>query len=718
MTLIKMPYFLISVAAASSLLFTISTSAADQIPINVKLGLKPITAGNPATDEMVAGFIVKPRSADGMKLAHALDMKDASGLAVRANMGMTVLRAMSGGAHVLRLDKPVTLSDARLVAARLMQDPSVELVEPDLIMHPTLTPTDTGYASQWHYFAPTGSNKGGANLPSAWDVTTGSSSIKVAVIDTGYRQHADLATVLQGYDFISDVAIANDGDIRDADAQDPGDWELTNECSAGSAASNSSWHGTHVAGTIAALMNNGVGGTGIAPGVKILPLRVLGKCGGFTSYIIDAMRWAVGIAVPGVPANANPVKIVNLSLGSAGACSVALQSAVTDVVNAGAVIVAATGNDGTTSVGSPANCNGVIAVTAHAIDGDNAHYADIGTQTAISAPGGGCGTLSYASGCTFGAANGPGVYSLFNSGTQGPVADSYGLYQGTSMATPHVSGVVVLMLSVNPALTPTQIKAYLQSSARAHPASTYCTFSYAAGLCGAGMLDANAALTLVANMPPAISLTNPRQLVAPSTTISLTSTVTPSSGRSIATYTWTQLSGTSVGTINNSNTANATFTSPATGVLTFQLSATDSAGKSSSALATVNVNSAPVLTAVPAKSVLFNNALTFNVGATDADGDPIQFHAVSIPAGATLSSSGAFSWTPAVAGSYTLTYYAYDYYANSTTGSVSITVTNPNAKSGGGGSLDMKLLLALALLTATIRISRLALLRKANRIRQ
>ncbi len=638
-------------------------------------------------EEMVSSLIVKPHAETGAKLASALQAFDAGGLSKTASVPLTVFRPMSGEAYVVKLDQPVTLSEARVIAARLMyNDPSIEFAEPDIMMHPfTTTPTDPAYTNQWHYFVPNGTtNKGGANLPNVWDFNKGSSSINVAVIDTGYRQHVDLGLVLQGYDFITSTTISNDGNGRDADALDPGDWVAAGECGLGSPASNSSWHGTHVAGTIAALMNNGQGGTGIAPNVKILPVRVLGKCGGVTSDIIDGMRWAAGLPVNGVPTNPNPAKVLNMSLGAAGPCSPAQQNAVTDIVSAGKVIVAATGNAGTASVANPANCTGVIAVTAHAINGDNAHYADVGTQTAISAPGGGCGTL--ASGCSDGSATGPMVYSTLNNGQFGPVADSYAFYQGTSMATPHVAGVAALMLSVKPTLTPANIRSFLQSSVRLHPAGTFCQSTNGTGKCGAGLLDAQAALNAIPASPPTVTVTNPSQVVAPNTTVSLSGTATADSGRTIGSYAWTQLTGTSVGTITNSSTANATFTAPATGTHSFQLTATDNGGLTGTATATVRVNSPPVLTPVAAQTVTVGNALNFSVTATDVDGDIPIFVSVSLPNGATLSATGTFSWPNATPlGNYTLTYFARDNDANSTQGTVNISVVNPPPLKGGGG---------------------------------
>jgi serine protease len=490
--------------------------------------------GSATQEEMVSQLIVKPRSRVGDHLKNALLARDASRLAKTSNVSMSVVRPMSGEAHVIRLDHPVTLSEARAIAARLMSDSSVELAEPDRLKRAlAVTPTDPDYAShQWNLFVPSSSNLGGANLPNAWSITEGRNSVTVAVIDTGYRPHADLGSVvLPGYNFISDAATANNGYGRGPDAQDPGDWisgaentAITNGvpgpfygCGAlggrrGTTPLNqltpSSWHGTHVTGIIAAQMNNGIGITGVAPNIRILPVRVLGKCGGYDSDIIDGMRWAAGIAVTGVPANPNPAKVLSMSLGGSGglACSSAYQSAVTDIINAGKVIVVAGGNDGattsSTTLSSPANCIGVIAVTANSSDGDNAWYATIGQGTTISAPGGDCGGMSYSTktgACT--SANYPGVYSLLNSGTTTPVSspggDIYHADSGTSMATPHVAAVAALMFSVNPLLTPAQITSYLQSTARPFPPNTICTQPAYSGLCGAGLLDAYQALNAV-----------------------------------------------------------------------------------------------------------------------------------------------------------------------------------------------------------------------------
>lgn len=197
--------------------------------------------------------------------------------------------------------------------AQFRADPDVAYVEPDTRAYAqAVTPNDTEYAKQWDLFEATA----GMNVPGAWDKTTGS-GVTVAVIDTGYVAHSDVApNVVSGYDFISTASEARDGNGRDSNPADEGDWNATDgECGVGSKASTSSWHGTHVAGTIAAATNNSKGVAGIAYGAKIQPVRVLGKCGGSTSDIVDAITWASGGSVAGIPANATPAKVINMSLG-------------------------------------------------------------------------------------------------------------------------------------------------------------------------------------------------------------------------------------------------------------------------------------------------------------------------------------------------------------------------------------------------------------------
>ncbi|THI85111.1 MAG: hypothetical protein CAF41_012810 [Nitrospira sp. CG24A] len=630
-------------------------------------------------EKMVPSLIVKPRAQAGAKMASALQAFDARDLSKTALVPLTVVRPMSGGAHVIKLEQPVTLSEARVIAARLMHnDPSLEYAEPDRLLQLSTTPTDPLYSNQWNYFTPNGTtNKGGANLPLAWDVTKGSASIVVAVIDTGYLSHSDLGPILPGYDFITDPLRANDGNGRDADAHDSGNGVVAGECGVGTPSKITVWHSTGVIGILAARMNNGQGGTGLAPNIRILPIRVAGKCGALLSDMVDGMRWAAGFSVSGVPNNPTPAKIMNISIGTHNACGPTLQAAVTEIVNAGTVIAASTENNSDVTVSEPANCPGVMAVTGHAIDGDLAHYANVGPEVAISAPGGGCGKLAFLSNtCTPGGADprGPGFTSTYNNGVTVPGADIYVSATGTSVSAPHVAGVAALLLSVNPTLSPAQVRSILQSSARPFPAGSWCASS-GVGLCGAGLLDAHAAMQVL-GVPPIVTIPTPSQVVAPNITVSLSGVATASVGRSISAYAWTQLTGASVGTIANQNTATASFTAPATGTYSFQLTATDSSGLIGTAIATVRVNSPPVLTDIAAQTITEGNTLSFAVGATDVDGDAPIFVSVALPPGASLSATGAFSWPNAApAGPYTLTYFARDNDADSTQGTVNISVT-------------------------------------------
>ncbi|KQV47103.1 hypothetical protein ASC95_25845 [Pelomonas sp. Root1217] len=387
-----------------------------------------------------------------------------------------VLRQMGTGAHIYKLDKALSHGEMQSLANQLKAaDPNIAYAEPDRKMYPMFTPNDTSYSSQWDLYETTG----GIRAPAAWDLSTGS-GVVVAVIDTGYRPHADLSgQIVAGYDMINDTAVSNDGSARDSDPSDPGDWVAAGECGTGEPASNSSWHGTHVAGTIAAKTNNATGVAGIAFNAKVQPVRVLGKCGGYTSDIADGMVWASGGSVSGLPTNATPAKVINMSLGGGGACDTTSQNAINSARSRGTSVIVAAGNENQNASNSnPANCSGVVAVAATDRNGARAYYSNYGSIVTLAAPGGDVRSSSS-----------NGILSTLNAGTKAPGSDSYAYYQGTSMATPHVAGVVALMMSAKPTATPDQIKAALISSARAFPGS--CS------QCGAGILDAAAAVAAI-----------------------------------------------------------------------------------------------------------------------------------------------------------------------------------------------------------------------------
>jgi serine protease len=483
-------------------------------------------------------------------------------LAARAGVPLAHQRTMAWArAHVLQLLAQAPQEEVEAIARAIERDPDVEWAQPDYLRFRNLVPNDPLYASQWHYHAP-GTVAGGANLPAAWDRTTGWSGTRVAVLDTGaLKTHPDLANrFIGGHDFVYDWIFANDGDppqpggclptsspllppcvsSRDTDASDPGDWTSAGDDAGstfggwlvGCGVFDSSWHGTHVAGTVGAASNNATGVAGVNWVSRIVPVRVLGKCGGYDSDIADAIEWASGGAISGVPANAFPARVLNLSLGGGGACAPALQSAITNALGRQSVVVVSAGNENTDAAGSaPANCNGVVTVAAVGRSGQRASYSNFGPTVEIAAPGGG---------------DGQAVLSTLNSGTTVPLANgmNYASYQGTSMAAPHVAGIVSLLLSLKPALTPAQVTVALQSTARAFPAGTGrdCTSNLGAvgsgvQFCGAGIVNADGALADVATTG------GPGGVPLLASTAALSSTPNPSAPGGIVTLTAT-LSGT------------------------------------------------------------------------------------------------------------------------------------------------------------------------------
>ena len=408
---------------------------------------------------------------------HALNTRLVPATAGDTGATLSYLKSVSAHTHVARTSRAMGHAELSALAHTLAQDPRVEYAEVDERVYPHFVPNDSLYATQQDNLKSPVLVAGGANLPNAWGRTVGGvpvsgAGVTVAVLDTGYRPHADLAAnVVGGYDFVSpdgfnDFFTANDGDGRDASALDPGDWNTqASQCDV----EDSSWHGTLSAGIISAVGNNNTGVIGVAYRAQILPVRVLGVCGGYTSDTAAALQWAVGLTVPGVPANPHVAKVINLSFGRSGNCSPTYQAAITAARNTGAVIVASVGNEySSTSITQPANCAGVIAVTAHTSTGEPADYANTGAGTTISAPGNS-------------------IYTTSNAGVKAPGADSYGTRSGTSFSAPQVSGVAALLIQLKPGISPTEIQSHLTRSARAYPSGTYCAVRTD---CGAGLLDA------------------------------------------------------------------------------------------------------------------------------------------------------------------------------------------------------------------------------------
>lgn len=484
---------------------------------------------------------------------------DSNGLTVINSTTLSAMSASTGedihyvkpssvsNTHIISIERFESVEAIQLIADEIAaSDSMIEFAEPDYILYPfATTPTDPEFASMWNLDVGDPDNgKHGMNLPDAWDLTTGSSNVVVAVLDTGILAgHADFDSdrILPGWDMISDYpandfTMANDGNGRDYDPSDPGDWaEVGDTCYTGIAAQDkSSWHGTHVAGTIGAKSNNAVGEIGIA-GVdwktSIVPVRVLGKCGGYTSDIADGISWAAGILVTGTDINNNPADVINMSLGGPYACNFddgtgkTLQLAIDAAVAAGTTIVVAAGNEASdldVFPTSPANCNNVINVGAYGHDSLITSYSNYGSTVDVMAPGG------HGSNCPFG------IKSLMDGGAMGPVNDDLiDCMAGTSMAAPHISGLVSLMLSVDNTLTPAEIETLIKANARSNIASGVCA---SADNCGAGIADAAATITAVLNalVPQAPSNVSLNTSVSSQITLSWTDNSSTETGFKVA----------------------------------------------------------------------------------------------------------------------------------------------------------------------------------------
>lgn len=394
-------------------------------------------------------------------------------VATRHNVQLSLLRATSTQANVLKLDRYLRDAEFEALAKDIASSVSgVSYAEADrMVVRQDFLPNDP-------YFPYTSAKSELIKLPAAWDVSTGS-GVVVAVLDTGHTAHEDLnANVVPGYDFVSDTFAANDGDGWDADATDPGDGFALGECvnSAGRMQRNCA-HGTRMAGAIAAVGNNSVGLAGVAFNAKIQPVRVLGKCGGYTSDLADAITWASGGKVAGVPVNAKPARVISMSLnnGHSGVCSTSLQDAIKAAGLRKTVVVASAGNQETVANFAPANCAGVISVAAVTTNGGRTAYSNYGGNVAIAAPGGNWATMYTG-----------GAFDIMYTLDARYSSTGYGAFEGTSIAAAQVSGVAALMLSKNLKLTPAQVKTKLQASASAVPA--------ACEGCGSGIVDAAAAV--------------------------------------------------------------------------------------------------------------------------------------------------------------------------------------------------------------------------------
>ncbi|HEV8444226.1 MAG TPA: S8 family serine peptidase [Steroidobacteraceae bacterium] len=623
-------------------------------------------------------------------------------LAKRTGLTMKSERALTPRLHAMQV-VPANGEPESQTLSRLRADPEVEYAVLDRRVHAHAVPNDplgpTG-GGQWYLQA---AQPSAIDATDAWDITQGSDAVVIALMDTGVRfEHPDLGRVgsggrlLPGYDFISadsdkSFFTANDGDGRDPDASDPGDWNTVQD-NCGDP-SDSSWHGTRTSGIIGALTNNSTGIAGITWKGPILPVRVLGRCGGNNSDVLEGMLWAAGQDVGGVPHNDHPAKIINISLGATGACDSATQEVVQQVTALGVLVVSSAGNEGG-PVDSPANCTGVVGVAGLRHAGTKVGYSSLGPEVALAAPAGNCVNTDPGSPCLFS------IDTTVNEGTTTPTtsgySDQFNSNLGTSFSAPIVSGIAGLMLAVNGNLKPADLVARLKEGAKPFPTSSenanvpnchvpasssdvqgaecVCTTS----VCGAGMANALGAVNAALRPIAVLSVQGTAGAGADVTLQAGGSTA--ADGHTIASYAWVE-NGNQIG-----SAPSLSYTVPATGTAAVCLTVSDDAGKQDRARVDI-VQGVATVTGV-ASSGASCQAGEVSVAATDASaaesGDTGTF---------TFSRTGDVSaaLTVAIALSGTATsgkdYQALGSTASFAAGAATTTLTlSPINTSTGGGS--------------------------------
>ena len=443
------------VSKADAQLVASAASAAGSSTVELKSALK-MNASSIAPDSQTSGFIIKYKNGTPERGSTTTVQTKLDALASAFPAKAHHARRLALGADVITTARALNAKEAKAFMRAIASDPSVEYVEPDTLVYASSVPTDPDYSYQWGLFSNLDPRPSyaGIRAANAWDMTTGAGAT-IALVDSGVTSHSDLnANILPGgYDF---TFLPGPGD-----GTDPG-ITVERNCSP-------VWHGTHVAGILAAVANNGIGVSGVAPSAKVLSVRTLNGCGiGSVSTVTEGLIWAAGVPVSGIKTNLHPAKIINLSLGTPGQCSKTFQDAIDSANALGATIVVAAMNDGSDASNTqPANCHGVINVANTQRDGSRSPSSDFGSTIDIAAPG-------------------TDIFSTYNSGTYDAGAESYAYMTGTSMATPMVAGVIALAQSVAPIpLTSAEMRALIQQNSQPFPNAPDQPL-------GAGILDATA----------------------------------------------------------------------------------------------------------------------------------------------------------------------------------------------------------------------------------
>jgi serine protease len=577
-----------------------------------------------AKETEVQRVIVKLRPNSGLQIQDArnqvsvdalaaANVKRLQSVASRHGLSMQESRAISADMHVMFVKPAVAGDTIAQTLAALNADSSVEFAQADERRYLHAVPNDPLFAAQWYMQSAEAS---AVRATTAWDTQVGNTGVVIAELDTGVRfDHPDLlrasggGRLLPGYDMISadsagNFFTANDGNGRDTDPSDAGDWVTqanvdapSNNCTE---VGDSSWHGTRVAGILGALTNNSAGIAGLTWSPWILPVRVIGKCGGFNSDVLAGMRWAAGLAVPGVPANPYPADIINVSLGGDGPCQNLDQDTVDDVTAAGALLVVSAGNGvdspapgGGIEVSSPANCVGAAGIAGLRHVGTKVGFSNLGPQIALGAPGGNCVNTGPGQDCLFS------IDTTTNIGATTATTNGYTDQQnfnvGTSFSAPIVAAIAGLMKSSNGNLSPAQLLSRLKEGASPFPnvggvamcqspnsATPQLECNCTTATCGAGMANAEGALNAALRPIAAVNVVGS---IGPGVTLTLQGSGSAAScNRTIASYQWTVVSpSVSPPPITDANMAQASINAPNAGTYTLRLTVTDNLGLTDSA---------------------------------------------------------------------------------------------------------------------------------------